>query len=65
MSADVHCTTCEQAEVLYPGEVPTIFLEKMFVSSDDFADELAAQILTVNHPAVPIEVCPAMFGEIK
>lgn len=57
--------TCSQAEVLYPGQVSTEFLRTIHVSHDGFADELAAQMYAVNHPAVPIRVSPQMFEEIR
>lgn len=57
--------TCSQAEVLYPGQVSTEFLRAIHVSHEWFADELAAQMYAVNHPAVPIRVSPQMFEEIQ
>jgi hypothetical protein len=56
-------TTCVQAEVLYPGQVSTDFLKRIYVLDEQSADELAAQIHVLRHPAVPIEVCPRIFSQ--
>ncbi|MDM0038785.1 DarT ssDNA thymidine ADP-ribosyltransferase family protein [Variovorax sp. J22G21] len=58
-------TTCAQAEILYPGELSTDFLQAVYVSADEFADELASQCSVVGHPAVDIRVRPELFGSIK
>lgn len=57
--------TCSQAEVLYPGQVLTDFLRKIYISRDSYADELAGQIAAVSHPSVSIEVRPDLFSSIK
>jgi hypothetical protein len=57
--------TCNQAEVLYPGELPTNYVHKIYVFSDVYADELAGQIAAVGHPDVPVVVRPELFGDIK
>lgn len=60
-----HLTTCEQAEALYPGEVSTEFLQAIYVSHEDHADEVAGQIGVVNHRSVDIIVAPDKFKEFK
>lgn len=54
-------TTCEQAEVLYPGEVSTTYLRAIHVENIETSDEVAAQISTVNHEPVDILVSPHLF----
>lgn len=61
----VNLPTCSQAEVLYPGELSTKYLKKIYVRADSEIDEIAAQIAAVDHPAVEIEVKPELFVEIK
>lgn len=64
-SHSLSLTTCPQAEVLYPAAVSTEFLQAIYVSAGEFADELASQIAVVNHPHVQIEVRPDLFGGIR
>jgi len=56
-------TTCEQAEVLYPQQLSTEFLDKIVVQNADDSDELAAQMAVVEHREVSIVVEPDMFPE--
>jgi hypothetical protein len=58
-------TTCKQAEVLYPGEVSTDYLRRIYVKSESDGDELAAQMSVVNHREVEIVVQPDLFGGIQ
>jgi hypothetical protein len=60
-SDDANYTTCIQAEVLYPGQVSTEYLKKIYVLDDQSADELAAQIHMLRHPPVTIEIRPEIF----
>ena len=60
-----HLTTCGQAEVLYPGEVSTDYLQRIFVKSESDGDELAAQMSVVGHREVEIVVRPQLFGGIR
>lgn len=55
-------TTCVQAEVLYPGEVSTQYLNRVLVRRESDGDELAAQMRVVGHPEVEIVVRPDLFG---
>ena len=57
--------TCPQAEVLYPGELATTYLQKIYVSNATCGDELAGQMAAVAHPPVPIEIRPDLFSDIK
>lgn len=54
-------TTCPQAEVLYPGEISTDFLQAIYVSTEAVEEELAGQIAAVAHRAVKIEIRPELF----
>lgn len=54
--------TCNQAEVLYPGELSTQHLRLVYAHSERDADELAGQMAAVGHPEVPIVVKPDLFG---
>lgn len=57
-----HCfTTCPQAEVLYPGEISTDFLQAIYVSTEAVGDELAGQVAAVAHGSVKIEIRPELF----
>ena len=57
-----NCTTCIQAEVLYPDQVSTQYLKKIYVRNEQSEDELAGQLSFVNHPPVIIEISPAIFA---
>lgn len=59
-------TTDPQAEVLYPGEISTSFLNKIYVPSDEDADEVCGQIAALGHPQVEVTVSPRKFeGVLK
>ena len=55
-------TTCEQAEVLYPGEISTEYLKCIYVSTVEDQDDVRGQLLAVNHPPVEVVVNPRIFG---
>lgn len=57
-------TTCEQAEVLYPGELSTRYLRNIYVRNEEIADELAGQIGAVSHDAVEIKVNAEIFRNL-
>jgi ssDNA thymidine ADP-ribosyltransferase, DarT len=57
--------TCNQAEVLYPGELSTQYVQLVYAHSERDADELAGQMAAVGHPEVRILVRPDLFGAIK
>lgn len=54
--------TCEQAEVLYPGQVSLEYLKKIYVISDDDQDEVCGQFRALNHPEIEVVVSPQIFG---
>lgn len=58
-------TTCEQAEVLYPVEISTDYLQEIYVAQDSHADEAAGQMEVVGHRKVKITVKPEMFEGFK
>ncbi|UXH38817.1 DUF4433 domain-containing protein [Pseudomonas promysalinigenes] len=57
--------TCNQAEILYPGEVSTRYLQRIYVRSEEHGDELAAQMAATAHPAVEVLVRPELFEKIR
>jgi ssDNA thymidine ADP-ribosyltransferase, DarT len=64
-SAPDSSPTCNQAEVLYPGALSTDFVQRVYVRSDAYADELAGQIAVAGHGALEILVDPSLFGAVK
>lgn len=58
-------STCAQAEVLYPREVSTDYLQRIYVRTESESDELAAQMAAVGHRNIVIEISPDLFVEIK
>lgn len=54
-------TTCSQAEVLYPGELSTEFLKKIYVNKSEHHDEICGQCSGVGHPTVEVIVSSAVF----
>lgn len=57
--------TCPQAEILYPGEVSTDHLQRVYARCDSDSNEIVAQMYAVNHRVVPVIVNPDLFDEIK
>ncbi|BCV55387.1 DarT ssDNA thymidine ADP-ribosyltransferase family protein [Shewanella algae] len=55
-------TTCEQAEVLYPKECSTEYLQRIYVQNDDDLQQIDAMIGFVDHHAVEVIVDPSKFG---
>ena len=53
--------TCEQAEVLYPGEISTDFLQRIYVNSNEDQDDVYGQIAGVSHPDVDVVIDPGKF----
>lgn len=53
--------TCEQAEVLYPEEFSTKFLQKIYVLTDDDQDDACAQLAVMGYSNVDVEVAPKKF----
>jgi hypothetical protein len=58
-------TTCEQAEVLYPRQVPTSFLQRIYVATDDDSDEVYGQLQALMHEEIEISVSPKKFNEAQ
>ncbi len=57
--------TCEQAEVLYPQELSTEFLRRVYVTTDEDQDDVYGQIAAVSHPNVLVTVDSGMFGTTR
>jgi len=57
--------TCRQAEVLYPNEVSTEFVKRIYVRNESEVDELMGQMAIASHPDIPIKVAPELFVGIK
>lgn len=54
--------TCEQAEVIYPNDLPTTFLNKIYVASEDDLMDVEALFGFLGHEAVEVIVDPSKFG---
>jgi len=55
-------TTDAQAEVLYPVEVCTHHLRRVYVQNEHQAAVAEAQMAAVDHPSIPVEVQPEVFA---
>lgn len=55
--------TCFQAEVLYPGELSTEHLQKIYVRSQADQSEVIGYIKATLHRDVEVVVCPNKFGD--
>jgi hypothetical protein len=53
--------TCEQAEVLYPGEISTEYLKKIYVRSEGEKSEVLGFMKATLHDDVEVVVNPIMF----
>ena len=58
------CPTCEQAEVLYPGEVSTRFLRRIYVATADDASDVHGQLAALDHSPVDVVVDKTKFGGV-
>lgn len=56
-------TTCPQAEVLYPEEISTRYLRKIYISKEEHHDDICAYLISANHKKVEVEVKPEIFEE--
>jgi len=54
-------TTCEQAEVLYPGEIPVDYLNRIYVASGEIADEVHGLLRVLGYSDIEIVVKPEIF----
>lgn len=57
-----HWTTCEQAEVLYPGELSIEHLRRIYVSTGGDCDEVEAQLAAFRVRGVDVVVSSERFG---
>jgi hypothetical protein len=53
--------TCEQAEVLYPGEIPTSFLRRVYVREEEHQDQVAGWLAEFELPHVETVWSPGKF----
>ncbi len=61
-SATPHCwTTCEQAEVLYPGELSLEYLKKIYVAEGCDQDEVYGQLAAIGWRNIDVEIAPERF----
>lgn len=54
--------TCEQAEVMYPKDLPTAFLKKIYVAKEEDLMAVEASFGFVGHNIVDVIVDPSKFG---
>ena len=54
--------TCMQAEVLYPRQVSTDFLQQIYVATEEDADEVHGQLEALRHRQLRITVAPDVFA---
>ena len=57
-----HFTTCEQAEVLYPGELSLEFLQRIYVSTGEDCDEVRAQLAALRWRPVEVAIDRDQFA---
>jgi hypothetical protein len=57
-------TTCEQAEVLYPGDLSTKFMQCVYVTEGDHQDDACGQISALRHRPLPVVINPAKFKSV-
>ena len=55
--------TCEQAEVLYPGEISTDFLQRVYVQTDEEQDDAYGQLAAVFDRNIDVVVTPEKFAK--
>lgn len=56
-------TTCEQAEALYPGEVSTDWIRRIYVHTSEHRHVHLGQMRATGHRQVEAVVRPDLFGE--
>ena len=54
--------TCEQAEVMYPKDLPTMYLNKIYVAEEEHLMDVEALFGFVDHDVVEVIVDPSKFG---
>jgi hypothetical protein len=55
------CPTCRQAEVLYPGELSTEYLQRIYVENCENQDDAFAQFSALGHREISIVVDLRIF----
>jgi hypothetical protein len=55
--------TCPQAEVLYPGELSTEYLQRIYVVTGGDHDDICGQCAGVCHPDIEVQILPEIFRE--
>lgn len=58
-------TTCFQAEVLYPGELSTDYLLRVYAFSEEHQDEICGQIAATCHREIEVVVNPRKFDGFR
>lgn len=53
--------TCHQAEVLYPGELKSSLIKRIYVRQNSEASEIAGFIKALFHPKIELVVAPEKF----
>jgi ssDNA thymidine ADP-ribosyltransferase, DarT len=61
-STPTNHTTCEQAEVLYPGELSLEYLRRIYVSTGEDCDEVRAQLAAIRWRPVDVIIAPDRLG---
>jgi hypothetical protein len=56
-------TTCEQAEVLYPGDLSIEHLDRIYVQNGEDEDEVHAQLSLIGRSNISVAVEPSIFKE--
>lgn len=56
-------TTCEFAEILYPGEVSIDFLRRVYVERGEDQDEVYAQLHMIGVQGIDVVIDPTKFGQ--
>jgi hypothetical protein len=54
-------TTCNQAEALYPGEIPLPFIQHIYAPSEDVADAIHGMYAALHMDPLPVQVSPEKF----
>lgn len=62
--SDLHKSqpTCIQAEVLYPGDIPLSYVQRVYAKEDHHLDVLYSIFAAVTLDPIPCEVQPELFG---
>ena len=58
-----HWTTCPQAEVLYPGPVPTKYIQSIYVRNESDLSAVYAQMAALGVQPYKVKVAPEKFTD--